>query len=172
VNLRSKKTFTVLNQMVADGVIENYAVVGAVGAMFYVEPFSTKDLDVLVPTPEDRLIIELPGWDYLKARGYTKIEKEAIVVEGWPLQFLPATTPLEYEAYLKAQVLDVEDVSVRVATPEHLVAIMVKVGRQKDLARIAMFLSQDAVDASALEGVLNRHGLLEKWLAYKNRLLK
>jgi hypothetical protein len=158
--------------MVADGVIENYAVAGAVGAMFYVEPFSTKDLDVLVPAPEDRLIIELPGWDYLKARGYTKIEKKAILVEGWPVQFLPATTALEYEAYLKAQVLEVEDVSVRVATPEHLVAIMVKVGRQRDLARIAMFLSQDAVDASALEEVLNRHGLLEKWLAYKNRLLK
>src|SRR5947208_2527880 len=100
-----KKTFAVLNEMVADGAIENYAVAGAIGAIFYVEPFSTEDLDVLVMASEDRLVIELPGWDYLKARGYTKIEKEGIVVEGWPLQFLPATAPLECEAYLNAQIL-------------------------------------------------------------------
>src|SRR5438034_10279942 len=86
-----KETFAVLNQMVADGVIENYAVAGAIGAIFYVEPFSTEDLDVFVMTPEDPVIIELPGWDYLKAHGYTKVEKEGVVVEGWPVQFVPAT---------------------------------------------------------------------------------
>jgi len=170
VNLRSKKTFAVINQMVADGVIENYAVAGAIGAMFYVEPFSTKDLGVLVPAPDDKLIIELPGWDYLKARGYTEFENESIVVEGWPVQFLPATSRLEREACLEAQELNIEEVSVRVARPEHLVAIMLKVGRQKDIARIAMFLSQEAVEISALEEVLNRHGLAEKWLQYKGGL--
>ena len=164
-----ERTFAVINQMVADGVIENYAVAGAIGAMFYVEPFSTKDLDVLVTTPEDRIIIESPGWGYLKALGYTKIENEGIVVEGWPVQFLPATTPLEREAYAKAQILSVEEVPVRVARPEHLVAIMLKVGRERDLARIVMFLSQDAVDISALEDVINRHGLSEKWANYKKK---
>ena len=172
MNLQSKQTFAVLNQMVADGVIEDYAVAGAIGAMFYVEAFATADLDVFVLTPEDRIIIELPGWEYLKARGYTKVEKEGIVVEGWPVQFLPATTLLEREAYTKAQMLSVEEVPVRVARPEHLVAIMLKVGRQKDLARIMMFLSQDAVEISALEDVINRHELSDKWLDYKNKLLK
>src|SRR5260370_305809 len=33
---------SVLNQMVADGAIDDYALAGAVGAMFYVEPFSTR----------------------------------------------------------------------------------------------------------------------------------
>ena len=47
-----KETFAVLNQMVADGAIENYAVAGAIGAMFYVEPFSTQDIDVFVLTPD------------------------------------------------------------------------------------------------------------------------
>ena len=172
MSLRSKQTFAVLNEMVADGVIENYAVAGAVGAMFYVEAFATADLDVFVLTPEDRIIIELPGWEYLKARGYTEVEKEGIVVEGWPVQFLPATTSLEREAYTKAQMLSVEEVLVRVTRPEHLVAIMLKVGRQKDIARIAMFLSQDAVEISALEDVINRYDLSDKWLDYKNKQLK
>jgi hypothetical protein len=172
VTLQSKQTFAVLNQMVADGAIENYAVAGAIGAMFYVEPFSTKDLDVFVVTPEDRLIIELPGWDYLKARGYTKVENEGIVVAGWPVQFLPATTPLEREAYSNAQIINLEEVPVRVALPEHLVAIMLSVGRPKDIARTTMFLSQDAVDVVALEEVISRHGLSEKWSDYKSQFLK
>ncbi len=53
-----ERTLAVINQMVADGVIENYAVAGAIGAMFYVEPFSTKDLDVFVLTPEDQLVLK------------------------------------------------------------------------------------------------------------------
>jgi hypothetical protein len=33
----------------------------------------------------------------------------------------------------------------------------------------AMFLSQDAVEVNALEEVISRHGLSEKWLEYKKR---
>jgi hypothetical protein len=161
-----KKTFAVLNQMVADGIIENYAVGGAIAAIFYVEAFSTEDLDVFVPAPQDRFIIELPGLDYLKARGYTTFEKEGIVVEGWPVQFLPATTDLEREAYINAQLLDFDELGVRVVLPEHLVAIMLSVGRQKDIVRIRMFLSQEAVKLEALEEVITRHGLSAKWADY------
>jgi hypothetical protein len=164
-----KETFAVLNQMVADGAIENYALAGAVGAMFYVEPFSTQDIDVLVMTPENRIVIELPGKDYLKARGYTEFRNEGIVIEDWPVQFLPATTDLEREAYLNAEISNIEEVPVRVALAEHLVAIMLKVGRPKDLARIQIFLEQDAVKIDELNDVIQRHGLTEKWADYHRR---
>jgi len=150
-----KETFAVINQMVVDGVIEDYAVAGAIGAMFYVEPFSTEDLDVFVL--------------YLKARGYTEIRKEGIVVEGWPVQFMPVANPLEREAYLNAQNLDYDGLMVRVVLPEHLVAIMLKVGRLKDLARVEMFLTQKEVDLDGLENVVRRHGLSVKWAEFKNR---
>jgi hypothetical protein len=164
-----KETFAVINQMVVDGAIENYAVAGAIGAMFYVEPFSTEDLDVFVLTPGDRLVIELPGWEYLKARGYTEVQKEGIVVEGWSVQFMPVANPLEHEAYLNAQNLDYDGLIVRVVLPEHLVAIMLNVGRLKDLARVEMFLTQKEVDLDGLEDVVRRHGLSEKWAKFKNR---
>ena len=172
MSLESKQTFTVLNQMVADGVIENYAVAGAIGAMFYVEPFSTEDLDVFVLTPENQVVLEIPGLDYLKARGYDEWRKEGIVIEGWPVQFMPVNNFLEREAYLNAQQLDYDGLSVRVALSEHLVAIMLKVGRRKDLARVEMFLTQKEVDIDALEDILQRHGLMDRWNPFKAGVAK
>ena len=43
-----KTTLKVINQMQADGVIEQYAIGGAVGATFYLEPVATVDIDVFV----------------------------------------------------------------------------------------------------------------------------
>jgi len=166
-----KQVFALLNEMVRDGALENYAVAGAIGAMFYVEPFSTQDIDVLVMTPADRLVIELPGLDYLKARGYTEFRNEGVVIEDWPVQFLPATTQLEREAYLNAEISNLDEVPVRVVLAEHLVAIMLSVGRPKDLARVEMFLSQDAVKIDALEDLIQRHGLAEKWDDYKRKFV-
>jgi len=168
-----KETFAVLNQMVADGAIENYALAGAVGAMFYVEPFSTHDIDVLVVVPETegKLIAELPGWKYLSSHGYSEIRGEGIVIESWPVQFLPVSNPLESEAYLNAQGQNLDGVIVRVVQPEHLVAMMLTLGRLKDFARIQMFLSQDAVNSERLNDVLLRHGLNGKWKEFQERFL-
>ena len=168
-----KETFAVLNQMVADGAIENYALAGAVGAMFYVEPFSTHDIDVLIviPETEGKLIAELPGWKYLSSRGYSEIRGEGIVVEDWPVQFLPVSDDLEHEAYLNATNQTLDNVTVRVVQPEHLVAMMLKVGRLKDFARIQMFLSQDAINSELLEDILQRYDLNDKWNEFRDRFL-
>ena len=162
-----------LNQMVADGAIENYALAGAVGAMFYVEPFSTHDIDVLVviPETEGKLIAELPGWKYLSSHGYSEIRGEGIVIESWPVQFLPVSNPLESEAYLNAHDQNLDGVIVRVVQPEHLVAMMLTLGRLKDFARIQMFLSQDVINSEVLEEILQRHGLNGKWNEFRERFL-
>jgi len=43
-----KATLEVINQMQVDGVIDNYAIGGAVGATFYLEPVATLGIDVIV----------------------------------------------------------------------------------------------------------------------------
>lgn len=43
-----RETLRIINQTKADGVIGKYAIGGAVGASFYLEPFTTKDLYVFV----------------------------------------------------------------------------------------------------------------------------
>lgn len=102
--------------MVGDGEISNYAIGGAIGAVFYVEPFATQDVDVFVmmETEPGGIVTQVPGWDYLKKRGYTEIPGEAIVVEDWPVQFIPVSNELEEEAYLNATMLDFEGEPVRV----------------------------------------------------------
>jgi hypothetical protein len=46
-----KETLEAINQMQADGIIGKYAIGGAVGATFYLEPAATVDLDVFVMLP-------------------------------------------------------------------------------------------------------------------------
>ena len=166
-----KKVFQLLNQMVREGELSNYAIGGAIAAVFYVEPFVTHDVDVFVvmQTEPTGLVTNIPGWDYLKERGYTEIQGEAIVVEDWPVQFLPVRNTLEEEAYLNANVLDFEDEPVRVMLAEHLVGMMLQSGRLKDLVRVKMFLVQDAVDQEILDDIIKRHKLEKQWANFLSR---
>lgn len=166
-----KKTIAVLNKMVRDGAIEDYAIAGAIGATFYVEPFATEDLDVLVVMPSlgTGLIAEIPGLNYLRRQGFTEMRGEAIVIEDWPVQFIPVSDQLTEEAYLNADTVSLEGVPTRVVLAEHLVAIMLKVGRPKDVARIQMFLSQEAVNRESLSEILERHRLGEKWEEFQRK---
>jgi hypothetical protein len=43
-----KQAIVVLNDMVSAGIIQKYAIGGAMGATFYTEPFTTFDLDIFV----------------------------------------------------------------------------------------------------------------------------
>jgi hypothetical protein len=60
--------------MTKDGELENYAIGGAIGAVFYIEPFTTLDIDVFVMMNAEPsgLVAKIPGWDYLRERGYTR----------------------------------------------------------------------------------------------------
>jgi len=169
-----KRVFQLLNEMVRDGEVPNYAIGGAIAAVFYIEPFSTQDIDVFVmmKTEQTGLVTTIPGWDYLKKLGYTEIRDEAIVVEGWPVQFIPVSSELEMEAYLNATTVDFEGEPVRVFLAEHLVAIMLKTARLKDLARVQMFLSQEAVDHEILRDIITRHKLEKQWESFQSRDLQ
>ena len=138
-----KATIESINQMQADGIIGKYAIGGAVGATFYLEPAATLDVDIFVtpPTaPGGLLLSHRPIYAYLKARGGT-------VIGGWPVQFLPASDELELEGLAEAVPTTIEDVGASVMTAEHLAAIGLRTGRPKDHNRILQFIEQGAVSA-------------------------
>ena len=158
-----RKALQALNGLVRDGVIGRYAIGGAMGATFYVEPFTTFDLDVFVVLPEaDGLVTLAPLYRELSKRGYSA-KDECVMIAGIPVQFLPAGTPLLDEALAQAREVPYEDVTTRVFGPEHLVAVAVQAGRAKDRQRVQMFLDAGVLDRARLDDILKRHGLMEKF---------
>jgi hypothetical protein len=169
-----KATLEAINQMQADGVIGKYAIGGAVGATFYLQPAATLDVDIFVTLPAasgSSLLSLTPIYDYLKARG-GRVEDEYIVIGDWPVQFLPLSDPLEQEAVAQGVSATVEGVVTHVMTAEHLVAIALRTGRAKDFNRILQFIEQSAVDREKLQGVLDRHGLVSRWQKFELKYLR
>ena len=171
-----KQTLDVLNEMERDGVFGRYAIGGAVAAYNYVEPAVTDDLDIFVSFREESatgLVSLTPILADLAKRGFTKFQKEGVVVAGWPIQFLPVADALDAEALEQAEAIDVKAnggrVRVRVVRPEHLVAIALRVGRAKDLIRVTQFLEEKAVNLKKLKAVLGRHKLGAAWRSYCNK---
>jgi hypothetical protein len=95
---------------------------------------------------------------------------EHFYVEGFPVQFLPTGKDLLDEAIDEANEFQLaEEVIVRVMTPEHLVAVMLNTGRLKDYLRIGVFLQHKVVNLEALQSVLAKHNLTEKWQSNINK---
>jgi hypothetical protein len=159
-----KRTLQVLNKLERDRVIERYAIGGAMGATFYVEPLLTFDLDVFVILPQgDSSLLSLsPLYEALRARGYAE-DGECVLIEDIPVQFLPAYNALLEEALREARDISYEDVPVRVVRAEHLIAICLQTGRDKDRERVRLFREEAKLDQNLLSDVLRRHGLEGKW---------
>jgi hypothetical protein len=134
------------------------------GAMFYIEPVLTFDLDVFVLLPQKGdLILLTPLYEALKRQGYATEEGESVNIEGVPVQFLPAYNQLLEEALAEAQEIVYENTPTRILRAEHLMAICLQTGREKDRDRIRLFREEATIDAGYLDGVLKRFGLEEKW---------
>lgn len=164
-----KATLQVINRMQADGVIGKYAIGGAVGAAFYLEPSETQDIDVFVMlqhSPGSALVTLEPIFAYLKE--YER-KGEYLVIGGWMVQFLPPAGALGEEALAQANPTDLDGEPVWIMTPEHLVALALELGRVKDFLRIQQFVESGTLEAARLDGILTRHGLLAKWQAFEDK---
>ena len=161
-------TLQVLNELERVGVLGRYAIGGAMGATFYVEPLLTFDLDVFVVLPRagGGLLSLAPLYEALRARGYAE-EGECVVIEGVPVQFLPAYNALLEEALAQARETAYDETLTRVLRAEHLVAVCLQTGRDKDRERVRILCAQAKLDMDYLAGVLARHQLEAKWNEWK-----
>jgi len=171
VNIR--EVIATINRMQSDGVIEHYAIGGAVGATFYLEPIASLDVHVFVNFKSEigNAIVNLqPIFDYLTARGGA-MSGEYIVIAGWPVQFLPTTGPLVEEALGDAVIKDVEGTPARVFTAEHLAVIALQTGRAKDKARLLQFIEDGALQVAQFQAIVARHGLADAWKLFEKQFL-
>ena len=159
-----KHTLQVLNELEHERIFSRYAIGGAMAAIFYAEPTLTFDLDVfiLLPDTSGPLVSLAPIYDALRDRGYAE-RAECVVIEGVPVQFLPAFNSLLEESLQEAKEMVYEDVATRVLRAEHLVAICLQTGREKDRDRVRLLRAQTELDEVLLHEVLGRYDLGAKW---------
>lgn len=169
-------TLAVLNDLVARGIITKYAIGGAVGAIFWVEPFDTIDLDVFVFLPADSPPLDPLRTVFadLEGRGYS-FEGEFLLIEGVPVQFLPAddTKGLTRAALEQAVAVSylggAEPVPAWVLSPEYLIALALDVHRSKDYERVSRLLNEAPVDRHLVSELIVRFGLAESWATFTRR---
>ena len=160
-----KKTIEIINELKRKKLIKDYAIGGGIGAIFYIEPILTYDLDVfIIPSERARkkkLILLSSIFEYLKDKGYAW-KGEHIVIEGVPVQFIPVDK-LEEEAVGKAKEIEYEGVKTKIMRPEYLITLLLRVGRRKDIEKIERLLDETKIDMKKLQNILHKHSLFEKF---------
>ena len=152
----------VVNSLKAEGIVEDYAIAGAMAILFWTEPVPTYDLDVLVFLPGSTAqLVSLDGiYAWARRNGYPT-DAEHVIVAGVPTQFLPAPSKLADEAIRTAAEMDYEGIRVRVVRPEYLIALYLEPSARtpKRQARAAMLLEWPGLSPAELDAILKRHGL-------------
>jgi len=163
------KVALLLNEMVEQGIVADYAVFGAVAQMRYTEAVVTFDADILVAVAEpDKLDVLSPIYAFCRKRGYLP-EGEAIRVGDWPVQFIPAFSKLTREAIRDAETGDLDGIPLRVIRADYLAVIALSVGRGKDFARVLALREADAVTDKEISDLAMRHNLTSEWNLFKER---
>ncbi len=90
-------------------------------------------------------------------------------IDGVPVQCLPAYNALLLEALSEASEFEYGKTTTRVLRAEHLIAICVQTGREKDRMRVDLFFDEASIDERYLLEILSKHGLSEKWKKWTAR---
>jgi hypothetical protein len=146
------------NELVSVGLIKDYALGGALAAIYYTEPITTYDADIIFIASDQTLSAGIPAiYSHLSSKGW-RVDRDHLLIKGFPVQFI-AASGLTEEAVREAKPIEFEGVPAKVFGPEYIIAIAASVGRHKDLARIEQLLEQVKIDKALLDDVLRRYNL-------------
>src|SRR5262245_22700143 len=131
-----RRTIKVVTELAEKQAIGSYAIAGTVAASHYMQPMLRADLDILVSVDvfqrrTSGSLLLGPIEKALADMGYTERTSVGYEIEGWPVQFLPAASPLDEEALEQAIDVDVAQPSeaplkARCLRAEHVVAVALK----------------------------------------------
>lgn len=151
-----------IERMKAEGVVDEYAIGGAMALAFWSEPVPTFDLDVFALIPSISSLVSLtPIYDWARKNSFRE-EAGHILIAGVPVQVIPAHSQLAEEAVRKAASLDYDGLAVRVIRPEYLIALYLEPSARtaKRLQRIATLLEEPNVDRALLVDIVARYKLI------------
>src|SRR5512139_2142582 len=130
-----ERTLQVIEEMTRLGIIKAYAIGGGIAATYYIEPVLTYDLDIFFIPIREGLDELAPIYEFARGRGYIE-QAEALVIEGFPVKFIPAYNDLVREALADPATLMYRGVKAKVLEAEYLAAIALQTGRAKDRERV------------------------------------
>lgn len=157
-NIPLAEILNAANSLVAAKIIEDWALGGALAAIYYVEPFTTYGADIFFIPADKGITAGVPAiYAHLQSRGW-QVEGGHLLAKGFPVQFL-AASGLTDEAVREAQRITFEGVPAKVFRVEHIIAIAASVGRAKDKARIEQLLQEAEFDKTLLERILMQYKL-------------
>ncbi|HEV8417574.1 MAG TPA: hypothetical protein VGQ43_02390 [Candidatus Udaeobacter sp.] len=146
------------NDLVSAGLIKDYALGGALAAIYYTEPITTYDADIIFVASDKTLSAGIPAiYSHLQSKGW-RIQREHLLIGDFPVQFL-AASGLTEEAVREGRLVQFEGVPAKVFRPEYIIAVAASVGRHKDFARIEQMLEQVKIDKALLADILRRYNL-------------
>jgi len=146
------------NELVSAGLMKDYALGGALAAIYYTEPITTYDADIIFVASDKTLSAGIPAiYSHLQSKGW-RVEREHLLIGNFPVQFL-AASGLTEEAVREARPVQYEGVPAKVFRPEYIIAIAASVGRHKDFARIEQMLDQVKIDKALVDDILRRYSL-------------
>jgi len=146
------------NDLLSAGLIQEYALGGALAAIYYTEPVTTYDADILFIASDETLSAGIPAiYSHLQSKGW-RVDREHVLLKDFPVQFL-AASGLTEEAVRNAKQIEYEGIPAKVLSPEYVIPIAASVGRHKDFARIEQMLDQVKIDKPLLDDILRRYNL-------------
>lgn len=161
-----EKVIEILNRMQADGVFEKFAIGGGIASIYYLEAYQTDDIDVFflpVFFGEGGLVSLEPIYSYLEGLGYHSVEEGiGILIEDWPVQFIPIAESVQEEAVRQAEEVKFAGARTNIFSAEHLAAELLRSGRDKDLLRVVRLIRL-GIDMKALKEIIERHDLGDQW---------
>ena len=79
------------NELVSAGLIKDYALGGALAAIYYTEPITTYDADIIFVASDKTLSAGIPAiYSHLQSKGW-RVEREHLLIGNFPVQFLAAS---------------------------------------------------------------------------------
>ena len=95
------------NELVSAGLIKDYALGGALAAIYYTEPVTTYDADIIFVASDKTLSAGIPAiYSYLQSKGW-RVERAHLLIKDFPVQFL-AASGLTEEAVREARQIQYE----------------------------------------------------------------
>src|SRR6266850_8176144 len=94
--------------------------------------------------------------------GYLPV-KEGVLIEDWPVQFVPTFAAVQEEAIARARRVEYGGTHTFIFSAEHLGAELLRSGRLKDQVRVIDLIESKKMDMNVFRDIISRHGLTEKW---------